>query len=279
MNNTTNMICVFIGGVAVGALATVGIMKRMGYIKPSEDVNEEQDDPSPRRAREPEPQDVELPEEDKPSFVKPEHMNTSKVQYHVPSKPDLEELAKKYQDKSFTEHLADREHPEDDPPEEEEDEDSLEAEMADALQDHQGQYEDYELDTDGYGHVLIQLAGKTDNDLIFLVKEDWSGEIYPIEDLRWFWKDDVLVDINDSPVDDPDRIIGSALEHFGDCGEPDVVYVRNVNLGAEYMVTRIDGSFASYIYGVDDAEVELPDKKGKTRKPRRDDESEGAVTL
>ena len=278
MNSTSNMICVFIGGVAVGALATVGVMKRMGYTKQTEEVDEGQDEPSPRRAREPEPRDVELPEEDKPSFVKPEHMNTSKVQYHVPSKPDLEELAKKYQDESFTKHLADREHPEDDPPEEEE-EDPLEAEMADALQDHPGQYEDEEFDTDGYGHVLLQLAGKMKDDLIYLVKEDWSGEIYPIEDLRWFADDDVLVDLNDTPVDDPDCIIGSALEHFGECGEPDVVYVRNVNLGAEYMITRIDGSFASYIYGVDDAEVKLPDKKGRVKKPRRDDDSEGAVTL
>lgn len=279
MNSTTNMICVFVGGVAVGALATVGIMKRMGYTKQTEDVEEGQDEPSPRRARAPEPRDVELPEEDKPSFVKPESMNTSKVQYHIPSKPDLEELAKKYQDESFTEHLADREYPEDDPPEEEEDEDPLEAEMADALQDHPGQYEDEEFDTDGYGHILLQLAGKTKNDILYLVKEDWSGEIYPIEDLRWFSKDDVLVDINDAPVDDPDRLIGSALEHFGECGEPDVVYVRNVNLGAEYMITRIDGSFSAYIYGVSDEEVELPDKKSRTKKPRRDDDGEGAVTL
>lgn len=276
MNSTTNMICIFIGGVAVGALATIGVMKYMGYSKQIEDLEEEQDEPSPRRVKQPELRDVELPEEDKPSFVKPDRMNTAKVQYHIPSKPDLEELAKKYQDESFTEHLSDREHPEDDPPEE--DEDSLETEMADALQDHPSQYEEEEFDTDGYGHILLQLAGKTKNDILYLVKEDWSGEIYPIEDLRWFWKDDVLVDINDSPVDDPDRVIGSALEHFGECGDPDVVYVRNVNLGAEYMITRINGAFASYIYGVDDAEVEIPKKKSKTKKPQRDD-GESAVTL
>lgn len=279
MNSTTNMICVFVGGVAVGALAAVGVMKRMGYTKQTEAADEDKDEPSPRRVRQPEPRDVELPEEDKPSFVKPEHMNTSKVHYHIPSKPDLEELAKKYQDDSFTEHLADREYPEDDAPEEEGGEDLLDAEMADALRDHPGQYEDEEFDTDGYGHILLQLAGKTDSDLIYLVKEDWSGEIYLIEDLRWFSKDDVLVDINDSPVDDPDRIIGSALEHFGECGEPDVVYVRNVNLGAEYMITRIDGSFSAYIYGVSDEEVEIPDKRRKTKNQRRDDDSEGAVTL
>lgn len=276
MNNTTNMICVFIAGIAVGALGAVGVMKRMGYSKPGEELPDQD-------AKDAAPHEVELPEEDKPSFTKPETMNTSKVLYHVPSKPDLEELAKKYKDESFTEHLADREHPEDDEPEEE-DEDPLDAEMADALRDHPGQYEDEEYETDGYGHVIIQLAGRNDDDLIYLVKEDWSGEVYNIEDLRWFAKDDVLVDLNDAPVDDPDRIIGTALEHFGDCGSPDIVCVRNVNLGAEYEITRIDGSFASYIYGVNDAEVEIPEKKGgahpaKVRKQRREEENEGGVAL
>lgn len=285
MNSTTNMICVFIGGVAVGALATVGVMKRIGYSKQTEEVVESQNEPSLRRARQPEQKDVELPEEDKPSFTKPERINTEKMKYHIPSKPDLEELAKKYDDESFTKHLADREHPEDDKSDEEEpDEDPLDAEMADALQDHPGQYEDECYDTDGYGHVLLQLAGKTENNLIYLVQEEWSGEIYPIENLRWFWKDDVLVDITDAPVDDPDRIIGSALEHFGECGDPDIVWVRNVNLGVEYEIERIDGSFAAYIYGVDEDSVGIPDKKGanhpaKVRKQRREEESEGGVAL
>lgn len=284
MNSTTNMICVFIGGVAVGALAAVGVMKRMGYSKQTEEVEESQDEPSPRRVRCSEQRDVELPEEDKPSFTKPEHMNTAKVKYHIPSKPDLEELAKKYDDESFTEHLADREYPEDDTSEAEEDEDPLEAEMADALQDHPGHYEDECYETDGYGHVLLQLAGKTENDLIYLVKEEWGGEIYSIEFLRWFCKDDVLVDITDSPVDNPDRIIGTALEHFGECGNPDIVCVRNVNLGVEYEIERIDGSFATYIYGIDENSVNIPDKKGanhpaKIRKQRREEEGEGGVAL
>lgn len=286
MSSTTNMICVFIGGVAVGALVTVGIMKHLGYSKQESIEGEGGDEPSHRRTRQSESRDAELPEEDKPSFVKPESMNTSKVQYHIPSKPDLEELAKKYQDESFTKHLADREHPEEDDPEseEEEGEDPLDAEMADALQDHPGQYEDEEYETDGYGHVILQLTGKSKNDLIYLVGEDWSGEIYNVEDLRWFSKDDVLVDINDSPIDDPDRVIGSALEHFGECGDPDVVCVRNVNLGYEYEITRIDGTFAGYIYGVNEEETALLDKKAavhpaKIRKQRRDEDGEGAITL
>lgn len=274
------MICVFVAGVAVGAMGAVGVMKRLGYSKPGEERPDEQE--GDRRDRGSEPADVELPEEDKPSFVKPNSMNTSKVKYHIPSKPDLEELAKKYQDESFTEHLAENEHPEDDPPEE--DEDPLEAEMADAMQDHPGQYEDDEMETDGFGHVIMQLPSKRPDDLIFLVKEDWSGEIYPIEDLRWFEGDDVVVDITDTPVDDVDHVIGSALEHFGECGSPDIVCVRNATIGFEYEVTRVGGSFGAYIYGVDDDEATLPERKGgshpaKARKKKRDEEGEGGVAL
>lgn len=277
MNNTTNMICVFLGGIAVGALGAVGIMNRMGYSKggilpTEEDHNEEK---TPKQ---------ELPMEDTPSFERPERINTQKVQYHMPEKPSLEELAKKYtakggfHDSTAQKAMAEREVPPEDLSVEDDEDEELQKGIAEALMDHPGQYEDEVFETDGFGHVIVQLISRRPTDLIYLVPEEYIGEIYPVEDLRWFEKDNVLVDNTDTPIDDPDHIIGSALEHFGDCGPQNAVFVRNCGIGYEYEVTIVESSYASYIYGVEDEDSTIPSKTGlhpaKARHKKRSEDEE-----
>lgn len=282
MNNKINILCAFLGGAAIGAFSTFGVMKKLGYSRVDEDDDPVEAPSSPATS------DADTSEghgqshvdenmtKDVPSFTMPEKIDTQKVRYHVPDKPDLEEVSSKYQNKDFDTHMAEREYPEDDEPDEEAE---LQEEIAEALMDHPGQMEDGSIDTDGYGHVLMQLACERKNMEIYLVHVDYAGEIYPLEDLRYFEKDNVLCDILDTPVDDVDRTVGSALEHFGECGSGEnSVIVRNVSTGFEYEITRETGSFAAYLYGVDDEEVALPPKTGlhpaKARKQKRDEDEE-----
>lgn len=281
MNTRTNMLLAFLGGVAVGAFGAVGIMKKLGYSKPIEQDNslEESSSNSPQVAASPKkntPLDETATTKDVPSFSLPEKIDTQRVRYHMPEKPELEEVSAKYGDPSFDQHMAEREYPEDDEPDEEE---ALQQEIAEALMDHPGQMEDESFETDGYGHVLKQLTCERKDMEIYLVHVDYAGEIYPLEDLRYFEKDDVLCDILDSPIDDIDRTVGSALEHFGECGSgSDSVIVRNISTGFEYEITRETGSFAAYLYGVTDEESELPSRTGlhpaKMRKQKKDAEDE-----
>lgn len=283
MNTKTNMVWAFLGGVAIGAFSTFGIMKKLGYEKSVEqNVSRKELAEENRVSNSPKKETSSLDEtaatKDIPSFSLPEKIDTQKVRYHVPEKPELEEVSAKYGDSAFDQHMAEREYPEDDEPDEEEE---LQQEIAEALMNHPGQMEDGDrsIDTDGYGHVLKQLACEKKDMEIYLVHVDYAGEIYPLEDLRYFEKDDVLCDILDTPVDDVDRTIGSALEHFGECGSgPNSVIVRNISTGFEYEITRETGSFAAYLYGVTDEEVELPSRTGlhpaKARKQKKDAEDE-----
>lgn len=283
MNTRTNLIWAFLGGVAVGAFGAIGVMKKLGYSKPiAEDkpFTEKEDDQltTISSTKKIASLDETAATKDVPSFTLPEKIDTQRVRYHMPEKPDLEEVSAKYGDPAFDQHMAEREHPEDDEPDEEE---VLQQEIAEALMDHPGQMEDGDrsIDTDGYGHVLKQLTCEKKDMEIYLVHVDYAGEIYPLEDLRYFEKDDVLCDILDTPVDDVDRTVGSALEHFGECGSgPNSVIVRNISTGFEYEITRETGSFAAYLYGVTDEESELPPRTGlhpaKVRKQKKDLEEE-----
>lgn len=288
MNSRVNILCAFLGGVAVGAFGAFGIMKKLGYSKPSveeTDSSDESDEPidTPRKhsadgTKTGDP----IMTKDVPSFELPEKMDTQRVRYHIPDKPELEEVSAKYGDPAFDQHMAEREHPEEDEPDgEEDDEKALQEEIAEALMDHPGQMEDGErsFETDGYGHVMMQLASEKKDTEIYLVHVDYAGEVYVLEDLQYFESDNVLCDIFDTPVNDVDRIIGSALEHFGECGAgPDTVFVRNVNTGTEYEITKTKGSFAAYLYGVTEEESALPTRSGahpsKMRKQKKDEEEE-----
>lgn len=276
MNTRINITCAFFGGVMIGVVTTVCVIKRIGYNRlvkeaPSDVItNEKKNGPLHLDSTEIKIEAT----KDVPSFHLPEKIDTQRVRYHIPDKPELEEVSAKYKDSSFDKHMAEREYPEDDEPDEEH---ALQEEIAEALMNHPGQTEDEDpsIETDGYGHVLMQLTCEKKNMEIYLVHVDYAGEIYPLEDLRYFEKDNVLVDILDTPVNDIDRTVGSALEHFGECGSgQNSVIVRNVSTGFEYEIIRESGSFAAYLYGVTDEESELPSRTGlhpaKARKQKKE---------
>lgn len=285
MNNTRNMIFSFLGGAAVGVLATLAILKKTGKLneKTAKDLGFAGDFDGDAVFSE---RDADPAMADKPSFTPPKSLDTAKVQYNgITTKPDLSEIAKKY---TLTEaEMAEREHPKEDPPEEEvyeeeeeDEETAFENEIGEALMDHGGDPAEYE--TDGFGHVLFQLNSKRKGSTIYLVHLEHAGEIYPLEDLIYYAGDDVLCDVMDAPIDDVDRVVGDALTYFGmdgdgACGEgPDKLYVRNCTNGFEYEITRKDEYYGAHIYGASNEEVQEVVRAGRKKKdgkrPSRDEE-------
>lgn len=259
MKQTTNLIFSFIGGAAVGALIAYTIMRKnvlqvSNNVTLNEDAAEMEDS---------------VPKSDKPSFISPKVLDTHKISYDgIVKKPELEEVSKKYQDPSFDKMNAEREHPEDDAIDEEDEYEDDEAYAeADALMNHAGQMEIEE--TDGFGHVICELTSSHRDSVIYLIPEEYAGEIYPLEDLTYYAKDNVVCDVTDAPVDNVDKLLGDALDHFGECGEDgeDKVYVRNASIGFEYEITRVDKYYAAHIYGVTDEDLK-PDTPKPNRKTR-----------
>lgn len=261
--NRSNIIFAFIGGVMVGAAATVGYLKHSGKLARNDgDIDGNSSDGagsiSDSETAEVDP----AVKRDKPSFEQPKKMDTHRTDYaRIEEKPDLDEMAKKYESENDMENT-----------EEEEDEGEADPEPWMSDIDLPDDYQDPE-DQD-YGHVIKQIQGKRKNDLIFLIPQEYAGEIYLLEDLNYYAKDDILCDLTDAPVDDPMHVVGDCLEYFGQYGfDEDKVFVRNCTLGIEYEITLINGKYADHLYGVTPEDYEEKPKPlvRKMRKERDDD--------
>lgn len=248
MNNTTNMIFSFLGGAAIGAIITYGVMQKLGYMKPKDTDNEIADYVRENTLLTKEIKKIVDSHQDRTSFDKAHKPDTHKVHYDAfAEKPDPEQLAKKYE-----KEMAEKEYPRDDTSDEEEinEETELENEIGEAFMKHAGDLVMEEID--GFGHILRQANTKRRDAVIYVVHQDYAGEIYPLEDLTYYSEDKVLCDVTDAPINNIDALVGDALDDFGGyCGDdPDIVYVRNCSLGFEYEIHRIKGYYGAHIYGV-----------------------------
>lgn len=70
--------------------------------------------------------------------------------------------------------------------------------------------------------------------------------------LTYYGEDGILTESDgDTPVEDEYRIIGDALDHFGEkSDDKDTVYVANPDTDTKYEICRIHGSYSEYVLGV-----------------------------
>lgn len=244
---TRDMIFAFLSGVVIGSAGTVAVMKKLGYIVSMNESIEngetmtDEGEASPMTG-------------DKVSFEQPHSLDTYKIRYDsLEEKPDLDDMAR-----------------------------NLESEETEV--DEEGEYEDEEDDmsdvipTDEYdpiehGHVIKQLPARRKDQLIFLIRQEYAGEVYYLEDLAYYELDDVLADVTDAPVDDQLGVIGDSLEYFGQYGaDEDKLFVRNCTLGIEYEITKVNSRYADKIYGVDTSKLEKEEPKKQVKKEREEDD-------
>ena len=89
--------------------------------------------------------------------------------------------------------------------------------------------------------------------------------------LTYFEGDDVLSDSNDTPIDDQDAMVCLGnLGKFGHgSGDPNVVYVRNVELELEIEIVHSDGLYSEEVHGIPDDELKHSDRR---KRRQRDDD-------
>ena len=77
---------------------------------------------------------------------------------------------------------------------------------------------------------------------------------YDKGDLTYYEGDDILVDSQESPIDDVDTLIGpDALTRFGEASNSrDIVYVRNDHLAMDFEISRDKRSYTTHIAGIDE---------------------------
>lgn len=72
----------------------------------------------------------------------------------------------------------------------------------------------------------------------------WSSQTT----LTWYEGDQILTDSNDVPIYNPHTVVGELRWGHGS-GDPNVVYIRNERLQAEYEVLRDEGSYEIIVLG------------------------------
>jgi len=77
---------------------------------------------------------------------------------------------------------------------------------------------------------------------------------YQQTQLEWYEGDKILSDENNVPIYDPERVVGR-LEFGRGSGDPNVVYIRNERLNAEYEITKNEGSYTFEVLGVEAEEA------------------------
>lgn len=110
----------------------------------------------------------------------------------------------------------------------------------------------------------------TEKPYVIHVDEFMTNESeYDQVSITYYEGDDVLADEKDSPVPDPDAVIGQDnLERFGHGSKDNrVVYIRNDILQMEFEVIHRDGDYAKEVLGF----IEHSDSRGRPRKFRNED--------
>ncbi len=102
-----------------------------------------------------------------------------------------------------------------------------------------------------------------------------EGQYYKNITLKWYPKDQVLLDEDEEPVEDVDRYVGwRSLNQFGgESGDPNVVYVRNRNMEVDFEVERADEDESVPLhvqYGMPQIEFKSQKAAGKIRLPEEE---------
>lgn len=78
----------------------------------------------------------------------------------------------------------------------------------------------------------------------YVISPDEFGEMPGFDTESWtHYADGILATDDLEIISDLENIIGDGLEHFGEYGEDDSVYVRNENLKCDYEILKHDKTF------------------------------------
>lgn len=104
--------------------------------------------------------------------------------------------------------------------------------------------------------------------------EEEDTNLYTRIELAYYEEDNTLSDDREAIVPDIEGCVGSKnLNRFGMGSEdPNVVYIRNEKLMADYLVTREEGSYTQTVLGIQEWDTQIQKTKRPETRKLRDDE-------
>lgn len=95
---------------------------------------------------------------------------------------------------------------------------------------------------------------------------EWTDQTNPDQYQIMFYEGDNTYTMEEEIVASPSDLIGPREGlRFGELSEdPDVVYIRNNDVEADYEVIRVHGKYSTLVLGMSEEETEKPKRKRKT---------------
>lgn len=115
--------------------------------------------------------------------------------------------------------------------------------------------EDVELVTEPGWDYAEELKRRTSSEPFIIHEEEFrsSEKGYIQVAYTYYAEDDVLTDEDDRPLPHADKIVGEENLKFGHgSGDPNVVFVRNDQMGLDMEISRSPNSFEQEVLGVED---------------------------
>lgn len=114
-----------------------------------------------------------------------------------------------------------------------------------------------EKDKDAGWSYPVELQRRTPHSPYIIHQDEFmeNESEFPQVTLTYYEIDDVLADVDDSPIHNKATLVGeTTLNRFGHGSDDyNVVYVRNPHLEMEYEICRLQKSFEVEVQGLDDA--------------------------
>ncbi len=107
-----------------------------------------------------------------------------------------------------------------------------------------------EISDDDWDYEIERATRTEDEPYIIHVDEFISDEMGwdSQSTITWYEGDQILTDTHDTPIYNPEKVVGSLRFGHGS-KDPNVVYVRNEKLQAEYEILRDEGNYVDEILG------------------------------
>lgn len=85
-----------------------------------------------------------------------------------------------------------------------------------------------------------------------ITEDEFSNTYIHYDKLTLFYYsfDDVLIDENEDVLDDPEAVVGDGLSRIGEV-EPDTAYIRNDKYGTDYVIIKLNKSYAESVLGME----------------------------
>ena len=151
-------------------------------------------------------------------------------------------------------------------------EEVVEVEVVEEVEESKNVFQNYH-DTWNYD---VEVPNRRDDVPYVIHRDEYFGNETNYEQmtLTYFEGDDVLADSNDTPVDDQDAMVCLGnLSKFGHgSGDPNIVYVRNVELQLEIEIVHSDGLYSETVHGIPDDELKHSERRRRTRKHQQRDD-------